>query len=243
MARSPRGSGSGSPRPSAARGGQVRRGPADGRLPGVPGLQRLEPRRLARARRPALRRLRAQHRRRATAPRLRLAALRHPDHRRGARAARVPIRFTDYGDESDPGPYPVPPRARVEGGSDRHVVVVQRGRAACTSCSARGAGRGAGRRRAAPPWSLRSNRLRRGGWTSADAAGLPILPGLARADEARAGAIRHALRVTVPRSQRAYVAPARPPRLERPRPRPAADGPAPAGRRSFDLRPFRGRRW
>jgi hypothetical protein len=58
-------------------------------------------------------------------------------------------------------------------------------------------------------WNLRSNRLRPRGWTSADAAGLPILPGLARYGEVRAGAIRHALRFTAPRTRRAYVYPAR----------------------------------
>jgi hypothetical protein len=122
---------------------------------------------------------------------------------------RVPVRFTAYGDESDPGPYPIPPGARVESGSDRHVVVVQRGR--CRLYELFGA------RRAGAGWEaasgavhdLRSNRRRPAGWTSADAAGLPILPGLARASEARAGAIRHALRFTVQRTQRAYVPPAR----------------------------------
>ncbi len=58
-------------------------------------------------------------------------------------------------------------------------------------------------------WNMRSNRLRPRGWTSADAAGLPILPGLARYDEVKRGEIRHALRITVPRTRRAYVYPAR----------------------------------
>ncbi|MDX6639307.1 MAG: hypothetical protein QOF12_318, partial [Solirubrobacteraceae bacterium] len=122
----------------------------------------------------------------------------------------VPIRFTAYGDESDPGPYPIPRDARIEGGSDRHVIVVQQG--ACRLyelfAAAHGAGDGwdadSGAR-----FDLRSNRSRPAGWTSADAAGLPILPGLARADEASAGAIRHALRFTVRRTQNASVAPAR----------------------------------
>jgi hypothetical protein len=122
---------------------------------------------------------------------------------------RVPIRFTAFGAESDPGPYPVPPGARVEGGSDRHVIVVQRGR--CRLYELFGARRsGAGWAAASGAvFDLRSNRPRPAGWTSADAAGLPILPGLARADEAAAGHIRHALRFTVARTQRAYVAPAR----------------------------------
>jgi hypothetical protein len=117
---------------------------------------------------------------------------------------RVPIRFTDYGDESDPGPYPVPPAARVEGGSDRHVLVLQKG--TCLLYELFGAQRaGAGWSAASgAKFDLRTGKARPAGWTSADAAGLPILPGLARP-----GAITHALRVTVPRSQKAYVAPAR----------------------------------
>jgi hypothetical protein len=128
---------------------------------------------------------------------------------------KVPIRFTAYGDESDRGPYPVPPKARIEGGprsdGDRHVLVLQQG--SCRlyelydahplqSGQAWAAGSGA-------VFDLRHPRPRPAGWTSADAAGLPITPGLARADEVQAGAIRHALRVTVPRTQCRYVAPAR----------------------------------
>jgi len=127
----------------------------------------------------------------------------------GRHQARVPINFTDYGDESDRGPYPVPLNARVEQGSDRHVLIVQRSR--CRLYELYNA------RRSAHGWNassgavfdLRSNRLRHEGWTSTDAAGLPILPGLARYDEARAGAIRHALRFTVSETQRGYVYPAR----------------------------------
>jgi hypothetical protein len=122
---------------------------------------------------------------------------------------RVPIHFTDYGDESDPGPYPIPPGAPVERGSDRHVLVLQRG--ACRLYEMYAA------RRAGPGWdagsgavfNLRSNHQRPAGWTSADAAGLSIFAGLARYPEVRAGAIRHALRFTVRETQRAYVAPAR----------------------------------
>jgi len=119
------------------------------------------------------------------------------------------LRFTDYPDESDRGPYPIPARARVEGGSDRHVLVVQRG--TCRLFELYAARRAGGHWVAAngAVWDLRSNRLRPRGWTSADAAGLPIVPGLARPDEAGSGAIRHALRFTAPRTQRAYVAPAR----------------------------------
>ncbi len=122
---------------------------------------------------------------------------------------RLPVRFTEYGDESDPGPYPIPLRAPIEQGSDRHVLAVQRG--ACRLYELYHAQRGQGSWRAGngAVFDLRSNRLRPAGWTSADAAGLPILPGLARYDEVRAGSIRHALRFTVSESQRGYINPAR----------------------------------
>ena len=121
----------------------------------------------------------------------------------------APITFTESPDESDPGPYPVPLDARVEGGSDRHVLVVQQ--ETCKLYELFGARRsGAGwEAGSGATFDLRTGALRPRGWTSADAAGLPIAPGLARADEASAGAIRHALRVTVPRSGRAFRAPAR----------------------------------
>jgi hypothetical protein len=121
---------------------------------------------------------------------------------------RVPIRFTDYGDESDKGPYPIPRGAPVEAGSDRHVIVLQRG--TCKLYELFGAQRaGAGWNAASGArFDLRTGRLRPKGWTSADAAGLPMLPGLARRDEADSGVIRHALRITVPVTQRAYIHPA-----------------------------------
>jgi hypothetical protein len=128
----------------------------------------------------------------------------------GRAQRRVPIRFTAYGDESDKGPYPIPAAAPVEGGSDRHVIVLQRG--SCRLYELFGARRaGAGwEADSGATWDLRSNRVRPAGWTSADAAGLPILPGLARADEVVGRRrITHALRVTVSRTQKAYVAPAR----------------------------------
>jgi hypothetical protein len=124
----------------------------------------------------------------------------------------VPIRFTAYGDESDPGPYPVPPGAPVEAGSDRHVLVAQTG-APCRLYelfSAHRKRRGAYWNAASGAfWDLGSNALRTADFTSADAAGLPILPGLVRYDEILNGAITHALRFTVPRTQRAYLWPAR----------------------------------
>jgi hypothetical protein len=126
---------------------------------------------------------------------------------------KVPIRFTAYGDESDPGPYPIPLGARVEGGSgsdgDRHVIVVREGECKLYELyNAHRDGQGWAAD-AGAVFDLETSALRPAGWTSADAAGLPILPGLARADETSAGAIHHALRFTVSRSQKAYVPPAR----------------------------------
>jgi hypothetical protein len=120
----------------------------------------------------------------------------------------VPIHFTAYGGESDRGPYPIPPNARVEAGSDRHVLIAQRGTCRLFEMfNARRSGSGWDADSGAV-FDLRSNRLRHEGWTSADAAGLPILAGLARYDEVRAGAIRHALRFTVQKTQRGYIHPA-----------------------------------
>jgi hypothetical protein len=114
-----------------------------------------------------------------------------------------------YASESDKGPYPIPRNVRIEGGSDHHAIIVDRDScklyelyALTRTASGWKAGSGA-------IWNLRSNRLRPAGWTSADAAGLPILPGLARYDEVARGGIDHALRFTVDRSRRAYVYPAR----------------------------------
>jgi hypothetical protein len=131
-----------------------------------------------------------------------------------ARQRRVPVSF-EYADESDRGPYPVPRNAPVEGGrssdGDRHVIVVDRGRCRLYELFAAYPVDGGRRWRAGSGaiWNLRSNRMRPAGWTSADAAGLPILPGLARFDEVRRGAIDHALRFTARRTRRAYVYPAR----------------------------------
>ncbi|HEV7744930.1 MAG TPA: hypothetical protein VGO56_08030 [Pyrinomonadaceae bacterium] len=129
---------------------------------------------------------------------------------------RVAINYTAYGDESDPGPYPVPPNAPIEGGpnsnGDRHVLVIDRdnwklyelGRAFPVNSGASwNANCGA-------IFDLNSNALRPAGWTSADAAGLPIFPGLVRYDEVfEQGVIAHAIRFTVQDSRRAYVHPAR----------------------------------
>lgn len=122
--------------------------------------------------------------------------------------APVPITYTDYGDESDPGPFPIPLNAPVEAGSDRHVLALDASNCVLyelfnAARSGDGWAASSGAR-----WPLDTNRLRPEGWTSADAAGLPILPGLVRADEVAAGAIHHALRFTVARTQRAYIHPA-----------------------------------
>jgi hypothetical protein len=121
--------------------------------------------------------------------------------------AMVPVTFVDYPDESDPGPYPVPADATVEAGGDRHVLVAS---GDCKIYELYGAVRsGAGWKASnGAVFDLTSNALRPAGWTSADAAGLPILPGLVRRDEVLAGHIDHALRFTVSTTQRGYINPA-----------------------------------
>lgn len=122
---------------------------------------------------------------------------------------KVAIHYTDYGDESDPGPMPIPPDAPREWGSDHHIIVIDRDNgilyelynASKNTDNSWNASSGA-------IWSLNANAMRPDGWTSADAAGLPIFPGLARYDEVAAGVIPHALRFTIPRTQKAYVWPA-----------------------------------
>jgi hypothetical protein len=120
----------------------------------------------------------------------------------------VPTTFFDWPEESDPGPYPIPLQAPVEGGSDHHVLTIDRDHCvlyelfnASRSGSGWAASNGA-------KWDLKSNALRPIGWTSADAAGLPIFAGLARYDEVASGHIDHALRVTVNLTQKGFVLPA-----------------------------------
>lgn len=121
----------------------------------------------------------------------------------------VPVTFTAYADESDPGPYPIPSNAPIEAGSDRHVLVLRQGECKLYETFATSYSASTGWRAAnGAVFDLRSNALRTLGWTSADAAGLPILPGLVRYDEVLAGEIKHALRFTVEESQRAYILPA-----------------------------------
>jgi hypothetical protein len=134
----------------------------------------------------------------------------------GRKQKRIRVKFTAYGDESDRGRYRVPPKALVEGGQrsdgDRHVLAIDSSR-----CLLFELYRAFFRKRPKPPhwnadsaviWDLRSAALRTDGFTSADAAGLPIFPGLVRFDEARAGAINHAIRVTFESTRDAWVHPA-----------------------------------
>ncbi|MCX6024757.1 MAG: hypothetical protein NTY23_00590 [Chloroflexi bacterium] len=126
---------------------------------------------------------------------------------------RVQVTFY-YDGESDPGPYPIPPDAPIEGGpasdGDRHVVVIDRD--ACVLCELYDAApqpHGNWAAGSGAVYELNSNALRQAGWTSADAAGLPILPGLVRYEDMAAGYIHHALRFTAPYTRSAYVWPAR----------------------------------
>lgn len=127
----------------------------------------------------------------------------------------VPIDFSPgWPDESDPGPYPVPPDAPIEGGpaadGDRHVLVVDTDNCTLYELYRAFPQTGGGwEAESGAVYDLNSNVLRPDGWTSADAAGLPILPGLVRYDEVASGAIHHAIRFTVPQTRRAYVWPAR----------------------------------
>jgi hypothetical protein len=126
---------------------------------------------------------------------------------------KVAIHFTAYGGQSNPGPYPIPAGAPVEGGQnasgDRHVLVLQSGTCKLYELwdaypNANGswnAGSGA-------VFNLRSNKLRPNGWTSADAAGLSIFAGLIRYDEIKRGYINHAIRFTVPETQAGFIHPA-----------------------------------
>ncbi len=128
----------------------------------------------------------------------------------GPGAPQSRVRF-DYADESDRGRYPIPRGVKIEGGrgadGDRHAILVDR--RSCRLYELFALRPDPWRAGSGAIWDLRSNRLRPAGWTSADAAGLPILPGLARYDEVARGVIDHALRFTVSRTRRAYVWPAR----------------------------------
>ena len=126
-----------------------------------------------------------------------------------------PVSVTfDYADESDPGPYPIPADAPIEGGpasgGDRHVLLVDAGNCMLYELyAAYPQPDGSWHSGSGAVFDLRGDALRPAGWTSADAAGLPILPGLVRYDEVAAGAIRHALRFTVAHTRNQFVWPAR----------------------------------
>jgi hypothetical protein len=133
----------------------------------------------------------------------------------GAGQPELPIHYAAYGEESDRGPFPIPAGAPVEGGQhsdgDRHVIVVDR-----SSCMLYELYRGFVQRSGEPRWNadsgvkwdLRSTALRPDSWTSADAAGLPIFPGLVRYDETASGQLDHAIRVTFDSTRNAWVHPA-----------------------------------
>lgn len=126
----------------------------------------------------------------------------------------VPITFIWWPEQSDDGPYPIPADAPIEGGpdgdGDRHVIVLDRG--SCTLYEMYYAfpnGNGSWDAANGAVYDLNSYALRPDGWTSADAAGLPILPGLVRYDEVASGEIRHAIRFTAPQTQASHLWPAR----------------------------------
>jgi hypothetical protein len=133
----------------------------------------------------------------------------------GAGAKRLPIHYTAYGSESSPGPFPIPTNAPVEGGAhaegDRHVIVVDK-----STCKLFELYRAFPQSKPKPHWNadagaewdLNSAALRPDGWTSADAAGLPIFPSLVRYEEAAAGHVDHAIRVTMESTRNAWIHPA-----------------------------------
>jgi hypothetical protein len=131
----------------------------------------------------------------------------------GGSQAKVNITF-NYSDESDPGPYPIPPDAAIEGGSqstgDRHVLVLDKDNCILYEIfSGYPQQDGSWQAGSGAVFNLRTNALRPRDWTSADAAGLPILPGLVRYDEVASGEITHALRFTAPQTKKEYIWPAR----------------------------------
>ena len=127
--------------------------------------------------------------------------------------AKVAINVGAYADESDPGPKPIPPNALIEGypkpgNGDRHVLVLEKDGCWLYELYSAGVKNGKWSADAADVWDMTINEQRPYTWTSADAAGLPVFVGLARYDEVAAGAINHALRFTVPTTQKAFVLPA-----------------------------------
>src|SRR6202022_1925326 len=132
----------------------------------------------------------------------------------GAQQAMVDINFNAYGDESDPGPMPIPANAPIEGypnpgSGDRHVLVLDNNNCWLYELYGSSANSdGTWNAGSAAVWDLQNDEQRPETWTSADAAGLPIFPGLARYDEVASGQITHALRFTLQHSRAAFVPPA-----------------------------------
>lgn len=123
-------------------------------------------------------------------------------------APKVPVQF-DYADESNKGPYPIPAQPRIEAGGDRHILIVDKDNCKLYEIFDARKVNGKWFGGSGAIWSLASNQLRPDGWTSADAAGLPILPGLVRYDEVTKGVINHAIRFTAPRTRTSHIYPAR----------------------------------
>jgi hypothetical protein len=131
----------------------------------------------------------------------------------GGTQNRVSVNFTAYGDESDPGPMPIPGNAPIEGdpnpGGDRHVLVLDNSNCFLYELfNSVPNGNGSWNADSAAVWDLLADEQRPWTWTSADAAGLPIFPGLVRYDEVAAGQIQHAIRFTLPQSKAAMIPPA-----------------------------------
>jgi hypothetical protein len=149
-----------------------------------------------------------------------LGAYLHPDFSSTAYNYGIPINNVNlstptysvsfqYASESDKGPYPIPASPKIEGGSDRHLISWDTQGCHLYELFAASYSGGKWHAGSGAIWDLRSNALRPDGWTSADAAGLPILPGLIRYEEVAAGAIRHAIRFTAPDTRSAHIYPAR----------------------------------
>jgi hypothetical protein len=130
----------------------------------------------------------------------------------GKRAKRVKVKFTEYGDESDHGKYRIPLNAKVEGGAnsdgDRHVLAYDRQRCKLYELYRAFPSKKKWKADGGVIWDLGSAHLRTDGWTSADAAGLPIFPGLVRYDEVASGHLDHAIRVTFDTTRDAWIHPA-----------------------------------
>jgi hypothetical protein len=119
---------------------------------------------------------------------------------------KVPITFDSS--ESDLGPYPIPDNPPIETGSDHHLLIIDSGECYLYEVFLAAYNGNMWTGSSGAIWHLQVDWTRPAGWTSADAAGLPIFPGLVRYDEIAAGEIKHALRFTTPRTQRGYIAPA-----------------------------------